>query len=146
MQQFLPIVTGARLSIHTSSPIHECAPTWSFQGNLIRTQGLITTPLPIREPKALRMRIRHPDPGNQDRMNRASTTNHANSSSFDLPRSNPRALNRSSQSRDYPTLSVFMLRLSSLIRPKSPPLYGSENGLKGATLLIPRLISFPCEK
>src|SRR5277367_4641228 len=108
MQQFLPILTGARLSIHTSSPIHECAPTWSFQGNLIRTQGLITTPLAIWEPKALSMRIRHPDPGNHDRTNRASTTNHANSRSFDRPRSKPRALNRSSRISRLPDIVRFL--------------------------------------
>src|ERR1035437_456635 len=46
-----PIVTFARLSIHTSSPIQERSPSERSQGYLTRTQGLMTTESPMRAPK-----------------------------------------------------------------------------------------------
>jgi hypothetical protein len=50
IQQLLPIVTGARLSIHDFSPTQVWLPICNFQGYLMLIDGLRTTPTPILAP------------------------------------------------------------------------------------------------
>src|SRR5687767_746911 len=59
------MVTWPRLSIQTFSPIQTWSPILSFQGYLMLTQGLITTPLPILAPNIRnKKRLKLPN-GNQ---------------------------------------------------------------------------------
>src|SRR5215469_1629788 len=50
-----PTETGARLSIHRSSPSQQKSPTVKYQGNFTRTPGLMYTPFPIEAPNNRRI-------------------------------------------------------------------------------------------
>src|SRR5579871_3661059 len=51
MQTWEPMVTCAKLSIQTSSPIQQWSPIVRYQGNLTLTPGLMYAPLPTLAPK-----------------------------------------------------------------------------------------------
>ena len=58
------MVTSDKLSMQTCSPIHDWFPTIIFQGYLILTVGLITTPFPTLAPNILRILTFIPENGN----------------------------------------------------------------------------------
>lgn len=87
-QQSLPMRTGAKLSIQTSSPIHELSPTTSRQGNFTRRPGLMTTLLPISAPNSRSSHRRWALPGSQERTSKADTRIHSVSVKALRPRLN----------------------------------------------------------
>src|ERR1022692_5561 len=65
MQTLLPSCTVVRLSIQEFSPIQQSSPTTRCQGYLTVTPGLMTTRLPILEPKSRSRLTRSEDEGIQ---------------------------------------------------------------------------------
>ena len=71
MHTLFLIVTDAKLSIHTSSPIQTLSAMLSFHGYLIRTRGFITTPSPTDAPNNLNDKTRTVEHENRDSTNSA---------------------------------------------------------------------------
>jgi hypothetical protein len=76
MQTWLPIDTGARLRIITSSPIQTWSPIVRFQGKVMFTRDRITTPLPIRAPNNLSDKTFKSDGTGNQGAKRRERTNH----------------------------------------------------------------------
>lgn len=92
-----PIVTLAKLSIHTRSPIQESLPTLKRHGNFIFTFGFITTRWPISAPNSeSSTRLCH-DPGIHDATSRVDSINQVISINIERPRLHSELSNVSSR-------------------------------------------------
>ena len=97
MQQCLPMLTGSKFKMETSSPIQVWSPMDNFQGKWIFTRGLMTTPHPTCAPKQRRTkRLIAEGKGNGVKNKPHFKRYHAASHNFERPRSRPNlASNRS---------------------------------------------------
>src|SRR6266567_2255455 len=88
MQTLDSMMTGARLTMSTSSPSHTWSPMPTRQGNVMLTRERITTPRPTRAPKSRSSQTRKRDgSGQAGRKKRALTSIHRASLTLDAPRS-----------------------------------------------------------
>src|SRR6266404_1885507 len=82
------MITGARLTMSTSSPSHTWSPMPTRQGNVMFTRDRMTTPWPTRAPKSRSSLTRKDDGiGQAGRKKSALTAIHRASLTRDAPRS-----------------------------------------------------------
>jgi hypothetical protein len=97
-QAWLPIRTGAKFKMKTSSPIQEYAPISKRHGKWIFTRGLITTPAPIFAPKNRSNALFKADgQGRALKKNTILTRYHTPSNQLGRPRSRFRAASNKSK-------------------------------------------------
>src|ERR1039458_1011905 len=122
MHTLSSMMIGARFSSQDSSPSQTWSPTVSFQGNVIFTWGLITTPRPTEAPNHRSTAHLIPESfSGQSRNNPKLTNSQSNSLNLLAPRSYPRAENFDRSTRSsisgFQPFSVFGLLAPRL---KSP--------------------------